>query len=111
LHNTVAPLRHHQQGALELECNDDGKDHAKHRLEHTIIGWIEIGCPDAEQDFQRQIPQREGNDDGDQRGQDQDADLLEFLVERQRLERQAQIRKSFFKGIVGSISQRALGIA
>jgi len=34
---------------------------------------------------------------GDQRGQHQDADLLEFLVERQRLERQAQIRKVLFQ--------------
>jgi len=60
-----------------------------------IIGRIEIGCQDAEQEFQRQIPQREDNDDSDQRGQHQDAYLLEFLVERQRPERQAQIRKFF----------------
>jgi hypothetical protein len=47
LHDTVAPLGHHQQGALELERDDDGKDQAEHRLEHVIIGRIEIGCPDA----------------------------------------------------------------
>jgi hypothetical protein len=60
------------------------------------------------QDFQRQIPQCEDDDDGDQRGQHQDTDVLEFLVERQPLERHAQIRNSFFSK--ASSAQSASGL-
>ena len=98
---------------LDVAIDDAVQGHATtHRLRATrdsIASGVEIGLPE--------MPSMAGFSASDSDGarammtaisvrQHQDADLLEFLAERQRPERQAQIRRlAFVKGIVGSISR------
>src|SRR5450759_2655513 len=64
----IAPLGEHQQRTFELKRDNDSKDHTEYRLEHGIIGRVKIDRPNAERNFQDQIPQRERDYNGDQSG-------------------------------------------
>ena len=68
---------------LELERDDDGEDCAEYGLEHRIFGRVErLRGNDGVKDFEREIPDGEDDDNGDQARQDEDNDLFEFFVKR-----------------------------
>ena len=66
LNNAVAPLSEHQERALEFERDDHREDHAEHGLENLVFCRVERVGINAEQNIERQVPEREDDDDGNQ---------------------------------------------
>ena len=58
---------------------------------HGIIGRVERARRDALQDLEREIPDREDDEDGDQHREYENDDLLELLVKAQQIEPPARV--------------------
>src|SRR2546425_4698485 len=75
---------------------DHREDHAEDGLEDDLIRRIELLSEDqAEQDLERQVPDRGHDHHRDQQRQDQDDGVLELLVDRERAPPPARRRPGF----------------
>ena len=84
LHDAFLSMSHDKKRPLELKRDDDGEDRAEYGLEHRIFGRVEgLRSNDGVKDLEREVPDGEDDDNGDQARQDEDNDLLEFFVKRE----------------------------
>ena len=77
-------INSNKKGALELERDHHGEDHAEHHLEGGVIESVECPQNQAVHDFAHQRPDRRHDDRRNDDAEDEDDTLLELLVERHR---------------------------
>ncbi|GHE77162.1 hypothetical protein GCM10019059_40400 [Camelimonas fluminis] len=86
IHPTMADLEdpeaafgRNKKGALELERDHHGEDHAEHHLEGGVFESVECPQNQAVHDFAHQRPDRRHDDRRNDDAEDEDDNLLELL--------------------------------
>jgi hypothetical protein len=85
LNDIALAVKDDHERVFELEGNQQCQDHSEQRLERLRVPWIEQVAPYHAHGMKNQLPGGDGHDHGNDPGQDGDDQLLELLIDRERL--------------------------